>query len=247
MALAIPASIGLFSVLQDALKTSDGILVRLTYHTHSFKTSIGSWRIWAPVRLSLLKWFWVNSLQPKEHVMPQKRDWTTCTFCLSPMASFCPFYVVTPGQLQSPQNSSRPTARGAPSPTATWNWQPSLLNSMFWPRRLTSALTPFTICPTTRPSSLDRRNGPPPPRAPLPISSASMLSTNGIIVTSHSTTSFRGGQISFRSMFSSFSSHRFPTPCSFQLILPLDNSLAHVPAAKRYAFRTDISLVQKNI
>jgi hypothetical protein len=36
MALAIPAAIGLFSVLQDALKTSDGSRVRLTSHTHTF-------------------------------------------------------------------------------------------------------------------------------------------------------------------------------------------------------------------
>jgi hypothetical protein len=36
MALAIPAAIGLFSVLQDALKTSDGARIRLTSHTHAF-------------------------------------------------------------------------------------------------------------------------------------------------------------------------------------------------------------------
>jgi hypothetical protein len=36
MALAIPAAIGLFSVLQEALKSSDGSRVRLTQHMHAF-------------------------------------------------------------------------------------------------------------------------------------------------------------------------------------------------------------------
>jgi hypothetical protein len=36
MALAIPAAIGLFSVLQEALKSGDGKRVRLTTHTHAF-------------------------------------------------------------------------------------------------------------------------------------------------------------------------------------------------------------------
>jgi hypothetical protein len=36
MALAIPASIGLFSALQEALKTSDGNRVRLNSHAHAF-------------------------------------------------------------------------------------------------------------------------------------------------------------------------------------------------------------------
>jgi hypothetical protein len=36
MALAIPYAIGLFSVLQEALKSSDGSRVRLTQHTHAF-------------------------------------------------------------------------------------------------------------------------------------------------------------------------------------------------------------------
>jgi hypothetical protein len=36
MALAIPAAIGLFSVLQEALKFSDGTRVRLNQHTHTF-------------------------------------------------------------------------------------------------------------------------------------------------------------------------------------------------------------------
>jgi hypothetical protein len=36
MALAIPATINLFSVLQEALKSSDGSRVRLTQHTHAF-------------------------------------------------------------------------------------------------------------------------------------------------------------------------------------------------------------------
>jgi hypothetical protein len=36
MALAIPAAIGLFSVLQEALKANDGHRVRLTCHTHDF-------------------------------------------------------------------------------------------------------------------------------------------------------------------------------------------------------------------
>jgi hypothetical protein len=36
MVLAIPAAIGLFSVLQEALKASDGRRVRLTCHTHAF-------------------------------------------------------------------------------------------------------------------------------------------------------------------------------------------------------------------
>jgi hypothetical protein len=36
MALAIPASIDLFSALQEALKTSDGNRVRLKSHAHAF-------------------------------------------------------------------------------------------------------------------------------------------------------------------------------------------------------------------
>jgi hypothetical protein len=36
MALAIPAAIGLFSVLQDALKSSNGHRMRLITHTHAF-------------------------------------------------------------------------------------------------------------------------------------------------------------------------------------------------------------------
>jgi hypothetical protein len=35
MALSIPATIGLFSVLQEALQTSDGHKVHLTPHTHA--------------------------------------------------------------------------------------------------------------------------------------------------------------------------------------------------------------------
>jgi hypothetical protein len=34
--LDIPAAIGLFSVLQDALKSRNGHWVRLTTHTHAF-------------------------------------------------------------------------------------------------------------------------------------------------------------------------------------------------------------------
>jgi hypothetical protein len=36
MALAIPAAIGLFSVLQEALTSGDGHRVRLAPHTHAF-------------------------------------------------------------------------------------------------------------------------------------------------------------------------------------------------------------------
>jgi hypothetical protein len=36
MALAIPAAVALFSVLQEALKANAGHRVRLTHHTHNF-------------------------------------------------------------------------------------------------------------------------------------------------------------------------------------------------------------------
>jgi hypothetical protein len=55
MVLAIPAAIGLFSVLQDELKSSDVHRVRLTTHTHAFLQDL-SWLVkdvgWCPTEIA---------------------------------------------------------------------------------------------------------------------------------------------------------------------------------------------------
>jgi hypothetical protein len=115
------------------------------------------------------------------------------------------------------------------SPTATWSWLPLLLNLTYWPRYLMFACTSSTTSPTMLPPSYCRRRGAPQHRALSHIFSGSTPFTNASIAKSHCAASFRRGQCSIRSMFSSFSPCRHSTPCPFQPTLPTDNALANVP------------------
>jgi hypothetical protein len=87
MALAIPAAIGLFSVLQEALKSSDGTRVRLNQHTHAFLQDF-RWLVEdvgaRPPRLT--NWSPTPTHLPAAPVMPREKAREECTFSSCRMA-----------------------------------------------------------------------------------------------------------------------------------------------------------------
>jgi hypothetical protein len=87
MAPAIPASIGLFSALQEALKTSDGKRVRLNSHAHTFLQDfhclvedVGS----RPIAID--DFFPTDSRLPKGLAMLSRRASAVFTLCPCPVA-----------------------------------------------------------------------------------------------------------------------------------------------------------------
>jgi hypothetical protein len=191
MALAIPAAIGLFSVLQDALKTSDGARVRLTSHTHAFLQDFH----WLVEDVGARPTA-IGKLIPD--ALPSTRG--ACDASKKGLGGYISYLVPTVmsshcfggpnGQHQSPQNSFQLQTQLAPSPTATWSWQPPSRNSTSWHNIGTLVPTPSTTCQTTWPPSRGNRKAPPPRLVQWPISSACTPSTSATIVTFHFTTSF---------------------------------------------------------
>jgi hypothetical protein len=241
MALSIPAAIGLLSVLQDAFKTSDGNRVCLTSHTHWIVEDMGT----RPTTIDELVQDEVSSTQGACDA--SKKGLGSVHFVPLPNGQIMPFYGVTPGQLRSPQKFSPPTTRGGTITNSDLELELAATIAQFDVLAQAFDIRSHTIYNLfDNAVTIDwQKKGaastsgwhlslPPPCASPT----ASSLPPSPRL---HS----GGGQRSFRSMFSSFSSHRFPTPCSFQLILPSDNALVHVPPAKRDAFQTDLSLVQE--
>jgi hypothetical protein len=162
MALAIPAAIGLFSALRDALKTSKGSRVRLNSHTHAFlQASNGWWKMWEVIQPPLMNLSPTEPLPPKGPAMLPKRASAAFASCPCPTVTSSPFCDVKHGPPPSPLNESQLPTLGDRSPTATSNSRPPSLNSMSFLKRLMCGPTPSTIFLTMRPPLGGKRKDPP--------------------------------------------------------------------------------------
>jgi hypothetical protein len=125
MALAIPAAIGLFSVLQDALKSSDGHIVRLTpTHTPSYNTLPFLSKTWVRARRRSRKLFRTLPLPLTVLVTHRASAWEGYTLSHSAMDKSCPCSGVAAGPPPSPNASSPAATHTSPAPTASWNSLP---------------------------------------------------------------------------------------------------------------------------
>jgi hypothetical protein len=128
MALAIPAAIDLFSVLQEALKFSDGHRVRLTRHIHDFLHDF-RWLVddvgARPTAIDEL----VPDHPPPLPMAPatlRRKVWAVYTLSPSLVANCYLSYEGRLGPLPLSRSLFTQTTRPAQSPTATWNWPPPL-------------------------------------------------------------------------------------------------------------------------